>query len=41
MPLGRLAEASEIAASIAFLLSDDARFITGVCPPVDSGFLLK
>lgn len=41
IPLGRLAEASEIAASIAFLLSDDARFITGVCLPVDGGFLLK
>lgn len=41
IPLGRLAQASEIAASIAFLRSDDARFITGVCLPVDGGFLLK
>jgi NAD(P)-dependent dehydrogenase (short-subunit alcohol dehydrogenase family) len=41
IPLGRLADASEIAASIAFLLSDDARFITGVSLPVDGGFLLK
>ena len=41
IPLGRLTEASEIAASIAFLLSDDARFITGFCLLVDSGFLLK
>jgi NAD(P)-dependent dehydrogenase (short-subunit alcohol dehydrogenase family) len=41
IPLGRLADASEIAASIAFLLSEDARFITGVSLPVDGGFLVK
>jgi NAD(P)-dependent dehydrogenase (short-subunit alcohol dehydrogenase family) len=41
IPLGRLADPSEIAASIVFLLSDDARFITGVSLPVDGGFLLK
>jgi NAD(P)-dependent dehydrogenase (short-subunit alcohol dehydrogenase family) len=36
-PLGRMAEASEIAAAIAFLASDDASFITGIGLPVDGG----
>ena len=36
-PLGRIAEPADIAAAIAFLASDDARFITGVNLPVDGG----
>lgn len=36
-PLGRVAEASEIAAAAAFLASDDAAFITGLAFPVDGG----
>jgi NAD(P)-dependent dehydrogenase (short-subunit alcohol dehydrogenase family) len=36
-PLYRLAEPQEIAKSIAFLLSDDASFITAVALPVDGG----
>lgn len=40
IPLGRLAEAREVAAAIAFLLSSDAQFITGVSLPVDGGFLV-
>jgi len=36
-PLGRIATADEIAAAIAFLASDDARFITGAALPVDGG----
>jgi meso-butanediol dehydrogenase/(S,S)-butanediol dehydrogenase/diacetyl reductase len=32
-----MAEASEIAAAIAFLASDDASFITGIGLPVDGG----
>ena len=36
-PLGRMAEASEVAAAIAFLASDDASFITGIGLPVDGG----
>jgi NAD(P)-dependent dehydrogenase (short-subunit alcohol dehydrogenase family) len=37
-PLGRLAEPSECAAAVAFLASEEARFITGVALPVDGGF---
>lgn len=36
-PLGRIATAEEVAAAIAFLASDEARFITGVALPVDGG----
>jgi NAD(P)-dependent dehydrogenase (short-subunit alcohol dehydrogenase family) len=38
MPLGRWATEDEIAAPIAFLLSDDAAMITGVSLPVDGGY---
>ena len=37
-PLGRAADASEIAAAIAFLASDDASFITGVALEVTGGW---
>lgn len=37
LPLGRIAEAEEVAAAIAFLASEDASFITGVNLPVDGG----
>jgi len=37
IPLGRGAEPEEIASVIAFLASDDARFVTGVILPVDGG----
>lgn len=38
MPLGRWATEAEIAAPIAFLLSDGASMISGVTLPVDGGF---
>lgn len=41
IPMGRLADPDDIAAGVAFLLSDDARFITGVALPIDGGFLLS
>ncbi len=37
MPLGRIAMPDDIAPVIAFLASDDARFVTGVNLPVDGG----
>jgi NAD(P)-dependent dehydrogenase (short-subunit alcohol dehydrogenase family) len=36
-PLGRIAEAEDVAALIAFLASDDAAFITGVQHVIDGG----
>lgn len=41
IPLGRLAEPGEIAAAIAFLLSDGAASITGHVLTVDGGFTAK
>lgn len=38
MPLGRWATEDEIAAPIAFLLSDGASMITGVALPIDGGY---
>lgn len=37
LPLGRVAEPADIAAVVAFLASDDARFVNGVNLPVDGG----
>jgi len=37
IPMGRAAEPQEIADVIAFLASDDARFVNGVNLPVDGG----
>lgn len=39
-PLGRYAKPDEIAAQIAFLLSDKAAFITGACLVSDGGYSL-
>jgi len=39
-PLGRFARPEEIAAQIAFLLSQDAAFITGSCLLADGGYSL-
>src|SRR3954462_12729354 len=37
VPLGRMGTAWDIAHAAVFLASDEARFITGVCLPVDGG----
>ena len=39
-PLGRIGEAEEAAAVIAFLASKDASFITGIALPIDGGVTL-
>ncbi|MEK7353622.1 MAG: SDR family NAD(P)-dependent oxidoreductase [Chloroflexota bacterium] len=37
IPLGYMAEAEEVAKAALFLVSDDARYLTGVTLPVDGG----
>lgn len=39
-PVGRYAKPEEIAAQIAFLLSDEAAYITGACLVTDGGYTL-
>jgi len=36
-----MVEAVDISNAIAFLVSDDARYITGVTLPVDAGFTVR
>ena len=39
VPMGRLAKPEEIASVVAFLVSDEASFITGAVIPVDGGWI--
>ena len=39
IPMGRLAEPSDVADAVSFLISDKARFITGQSLYVDGGWL--
>lgn len=40
-PVRRLGTPSDIAATVAFLCTDEASFITGVCLPVDGGLSIQ
>lgn len=40
-PMARLGDPEDIAAGVAYLASDDARFVTGVELPIDGGFLAR
>jgi (+)-trans-carveol dehydrogenase len=40
LPVGAI-EGEDIAAAVAYLVSDDARYVTGVTLPVDAGLLAK
>jgi NAD(P)-dependent dehydrogenase (short-subunit alcohol dehydrogenase family) len=39
IPVKRMAEPAEVAAAVAYLLSDEASYLTGVALPVDGGHL--
>lgn len=39
IPLGRFGEISDVVAAVLFLLSDHASLVSGICFPVDGGFL--
>lgn len=41
MPLGRIGKPDDVGKLVAFLLSDDAAWITGQCVPVDGGHTLR
>ena len=41
IPLGRVAEPSEVAAAVVWLLSDDASYVTGTQLVCDGGLMAK
>lgn len=40
IPMGRFVQPGEVASVIAYLLSDEAAMVNGICMPVDGGFLI-
>ena len=41
VPMKRVAQPSELAGAVLYLVSPAASYTTGVCLPVDGGFLVK
>jgi NAD(P)-dependent dehydrogenase (short-subunit alcohol dehydrogenase family) len=41
IPLGRIGEPEDVAAAVAYLASDDAKFVTGAELAVDGGLLAQ
>jgi NAD(P)-dependent dehydrogenase (short-subunit alcohol dehydrogenase family) len=39
VPMGRMAKPDDISSVVAFLLSEDSKYITGTCIPVDGGYV--
>jgi 2-deoxy-D-gluconate 3-dehydrogenase len=41
IPIGRWGTPEDVAGAVAWLLSDDARYVTGAVVPVDGGYLAR